>query len=507
MPMRIYGLSGSGIDVDQMVKDMMKARRISYDKVVQQKSQMEWKKEDYNAIYKLAQEFRNSTISSFRHSSSLQPKQVTTSNDGVLTATANADAANVSHSIVVEKLAKGVTLTSSDAIGGNGTLFDKFGYTEANSPLQFTINGKEVSVELTASTTLNDVVKAINNAGAGVKANYDASLDRFYIYSNKTGAEAKVDFTGSSAEGLAFFTDKLKISTATTIGEDAKFKLDGVDLSKSTNNFTISGITYNLKTVSPKDIDGQPISTYVGVEADIEKTIANVKKFVEDYNAFIGALNSEIGEAKYRDFMPLTDEQKADMKEKEIEAWEKKARSGLLRNDSILTSLTSNLRLSFASPISGLTGDYKNASSIGITTDSFINEDGDFVPNYSNNGKLNVNEKELRAALTEDPDIVYKIFGSSGDTNETKGVANRLYDQVYSSLNRLKEQAGLPDAKDTTSFLAERLRDYDDRLYNMDRRIAEMEQRYYKQFDAMEVALSRLTQQNSWLMNMFSGGN
>ena len=205
--------------------------------------------------------------------------------------------------------------------------------------------------------------------------------------------------------------------------------------------------------------------------------------------------------------MPLTDDQKKEMNEKDVEAWEKKARSGLLRHDPILTDLLSGLRSDFSSPISGLTGKYNSVSSIGITTDSFINENGEFVSNLLNNGKLNVNEEELRKALTEDPDIVYKIFGSSGDTKETNGVANRLYDRMYTSMNKLKEQAGIPGAKDTESFLAKRLSDYEQRLDDMERRLAQMQERYYKQFDAMEIAFSKLNQQSGWLLSMVNGGN
>lgn len=600
--MRTYGLSGSGIDVDQMVKDLMKARRASYDTTWQKKTQAEWQKKDYNSMYTLVQDFRNSTVFDFRKTSSLQPKLVTSSNDSVLTATANADAANVSHAVKVSQLADGVKLSSGSAINGSGTLVSQFGYAEG-STLDFKINGQAVSVKITDTTSLYDVASAINKTDAKVKASYDTTLDRFFLYSNKTGSDAQVDFGGSSADGLDFIFNKLKLGTVTnqgmvsnaqlgpdaatkTVGEafgisgnftitvttasgshnisvdgsrnlsaiigdindsldsqiasydtetqkltlkategsgtfsisssdaagrdflinqlkltsygqDAKINIDGVDVTQASNNFTISGVTYNLKSVSTAP-------TNISIQADIDKTIANVKAFVDNYNTMIKAVNTELNEDKYRDFLPLTDAQKADMKDSDIDTWQTKAHSGLLRRDPILTELMNNIRSAFSSPVSGLAGDYRSASSIGITTGKYLDEDGNITTELGNGGRLYVDEKELRKALTEDPDIVYKIFGTSGDTTATKGVANRLYDQMDSSLNKLKDKAGIPGVTDTSSFLAKQLKNYTDNLSTLNLKLNDMQERYYRQFDAMEVALSKINQQSSWLLQQFS---
>ncbi|NLP40636.1 MAG: flagellar filament capping protein FliD [Veillonellaceae bacterium] len=514
MVMRTYGLSGSGIDVDQMVKDLMKARRASYDKVWQQKTQLEWKKKDYNTIYTLTQDLRNNTIFDFRKSASLQPKQVTSTNDAVVSATANADAANVSHSIIVEQLADGVKLSSTGSITtgtSKDTLVNQFGYNAAdNTELNFVVNGKNVNITITDQTTIYDVVSGLNNAGADIKANYDATLDRFYIYSNKTGESAKVDFTGSNSDALEFITDKLKINPNSDgdlvfTGKNAIVEIDGVKLERESNSFQVSGVSYNLKAESYKDPNtGVRTATTININADIEKTIANVKAFVDTYNTYMSALNTELNETKYRDFMPLTDAQKADMKEADIKAWEEKAKSGMLRRDSLLSEIVSSARLNFTNPIEGLTGKYKTASSIGINTGSYVDEDGKLTSDASNGGKLYVDETKLRKALEEDPEIVAKIFGNSGDTAAKQGIANRLYDQLNNSMKKIKDTAGYPNATDTTSSLAKQLEDYDDRLYAMNDRLTQIENRYYKQFDAMEAALNRMNQQSMWLLQQFS---
>ncbi|QDR81941.1 flagellar filament capping protein FliD [Sporomusa termitida] len=607
MVMRTYGLSGSGMDVDQLVKDLMKARRASYDKVWQQKTQVEWKKKDFNTIYSLTEEFRNKTVSDFRKQSNLSPKLVTSMNDAVVSATANGEAANVSHSVIVDRLADGVKLSSSAGITGEGklktSLQAQFGYDEGTS-FNLMINGKEITVD--TSKSLNDVVTQINNAGIDLKANYDATLDRFYLYTNKTGAAANVDFSGTSAEGMDFLFAKLKLGStgslvdtsglvsrtaafdadelakpvtgplsftvktqagtktisldaATSIndflsqlnaeagagtaavdangrivikagsindeftlegddaasksfladtlglvslserGQNASLTLDGVKLEQASNTFTISGVSYNLKSVSYADTAGNPIPTTIEVKSDIDKTIATVKSFIETYNTYLSALNNELSEDKYRDFAPLTDEQKADMKESEIKAWEEKAKSGMLRRDPILTDMVNKLRLSFIEPIAGLSGKYQSAADIGIGTGSYVDDEGNFNSESSLKGKLYVKEDDLRKALEEDPDIVFKIFGTSGDTIATEGVANRVYEQMYGSLQKLQTEAGKANTTDTTSNLAKRLTDYEERLTTMTSRLANIESRYYTQFDAMEAALSKLSQQSLWL--------
>lgn len=503
MVTRTYGLSGSGIDVDSMVKQLMQAQRASYDKVWQQKTQLEWKKTDYNTIYTLTNSFRNSTIFDFRKSASLAPKQVTSTNDMVVSATANADAANVTHSITVTQLADGVKLSSSGSITASGrtkdTLVNQFGLT-VGSTLDFTINGKQITINVGTTTSINDVVSAINNSDAGVKANYDSTLDRFYLYTNKTGAASTIDFTGSTTDGLNFFQNNLKIDTTTRHGQDASFTLDGVALTKDSNNFTISGVSYTLKATSPVDsATSQAIPTTINVQPDIDKTVDAVKNFVADYNTYLAAINKELNADYNRDYLPLTDDQKSQMKDSEISAWEAKAKTGLLRHDSILDSIVTNMRLNFTTPVSGLSGKYRSAADIGIETGSYITSDG-LSSEIDNGGKLYVDEDKLRAALAEDPDAVYKIFGTSGDTIKTEGVANRLYDQLRTSLQSLKDKAGLPDAIDTKSTLYNEIKDYNTRLDNMNDRLKQMEDNYYAKFDAMEEALSKLNQQSSWLL-------
>lgn len=520
MAIRTYGLSGSGMDVDQMVKDLMKARRTSYDKVWQKKTQVEWKKKDLNTLYTLTQDFRTKVVNDFRKQNNLQPKTVSSTNDLVASATANGDAANVTHSLVVKRLAEGVTWSSASNVTAAGksksSLVSQFDDIKVGDTLDFTINGRQIKLDVKADTSMNDVVNKINSAGAGVIANYDATLDRFFLYSEKTGDASGVDFSGSTAKGLDFFGNKLQLGAdlananpadsdyqkkVSRSGLSALVVLDGVEMKQDSNQFQVSSVSYNLKSLSPKDAadPNKYIATQIAIKPDIEKTIANVKAFVEDYNSFLSVYNTELNEDKYRDFMPLTDEQKKEMKDSEITAWEAKAKSGMLRRDPILTQTVDTLRLSFVEPVKGLTGKYRSAVDIGIGTGKYIDGEGNFNSEFKNPGKLYVSDDDLRKALQEDPDAVFKIFGTSADTVEESGVANKLYAQLNTAMSQLKVESGLPDSVDKTSNLAKQLTSYNNQLASMMDNLTAAEERYYKQFNAMETALANLNKQSSWL--------
>jgi len=516
MGIRSYGLSGSGMDVEQMVKSLMEAQRASYNKIWQKKTQLEWKKADYYTIYTSIQEFRN-TVFNYRLTSTTLPKSVSSSAEGVVAATANADAANVSHSIKVTQLAEGARLTSIAGItvenGNKSNINSQLGLElEEGTEIKIKLSngGASTIITLDPSNSIYDFVSAINNSGLGInanglgiKANYDANLDRLFVYTTGSGVNAQIKFEGIDEEGQGTneagmaFLQALKLGfvgedpdnptlSLEAQGKNAKFVLDGMTLEQEKNTFTISGVTYNLKAVGEANLV---------VSSNNDQAIKAVKDFINSYNALLEKINGELKEAVYPKYLPLTDEQKSELSEHQIKEWEELARSGMLRRDTILQDTVYKLRTDISTAISGLAGKYTSLSAIGITT-------GD----YSEGGKLYLNETKLREALENDPDVVYRLFASSGDDWNSQGVAVRLYDTLKSSMDRIRVVAGATPSvsNDTESFLAKQIQDYEKSLDRMDDRLKQIEDRYYKQFDAMELALSKLTQQSNWLVSMFN---
>ena len=480
MTMRLTGISNSGLDTDALVKSLMTAKRAGYDKIGQQKTLAEWKKTDYNTMYKGLNDFRNNTVLNFKMSSSLNSTKAESTDITKVTATANASAASFTHILKVTTLATGASMSSS----GTATWTAPVADTIVN------INGKDIVIQTT--DTANDFASKINNtAGLNIKANYDATLNKFFLYSTDSGSGSKIDLTADFlADGTTPNTGKallagLNLDTSAAVtGTNAEFELDGVkssDLGITGNTFTVSGVKYNLKATGIVN---------VAVSPDTDKVIANVKAFVESYNTMLGAVNTKINEAKYKDFLPLTAEQKADLKDSEITAWEAKAKSGMLKNDPALSTLSYAMRDNFSSPIAGLTGNYTTAASIGITT-------GD----YSEKGKLYLDEDKLRKALEADPQIVQKMFGTDGDTTSKDGIAVRLYDSLQTAIDKIKVDAGTSDSasSDFTRNLGKKIYAYEQTMKDLNSRLKAMEESYYKKFSAMETALSKLNSQSSWL--------
>lgn len=504
MAIRTYGLSGSGMDVDQLVKDVMTARREQYDKVWQKKTQLEWKKTDYNTMYTAIQDFRNTTAFNYRLSSTTNPKIVTSSDENIVTATANSDAANVSRSIKVTQLAEGAKTTSTAKISSQEgaskeSLSTHLGLAEGTFELVISDGTESKTIQVDTTKSIYDFVSDLNKSGLKIKASYDAGLDRFNISSSGTGANVAIDFSQTidseepgAISGREFITEKLKLdidnTTLKATGQDAKVKIDDMELTQANNTFSAFGVTYNLKAEGTAEIR---------IAADNEKAVSAVKDFIEKYNSFMETISKELSEAKYKNYMPLTNEMKSQLSDSQITQWESMAKSGLLRNDSTLQTLITKLRTDVALPISDLGGKYNSLSSIGVTT-------GD----YTEGSKLYLNEGKLREALEADPDVVNKLFGSTGEDRNTQGVAVRFYNTLKLTMDSIKDTAGITGTLDgdTKSTLAKQIKNYESELELMNDRLAQMEERYYKQYNAMEVALSKLSQQSSWMANMFSSG-
>lgn len=487
MANRISNLGPSGMDIEATVKSLMTARRVPYDKMFQNKTLAEWKKASYNTMYNTVSDFRT-TVFNNSLQATMAPKQASSSDEKVATVSAKADAANVGHDLIVTTLASGVKKTSSEAITASGnsktTLASQFGISGTFS-LSIKNGSTTKTIAVDTSKSINELVSSINNAGVDVSASYDATLDRFFLSTKTTGATASLDFTGSDDAAKLFLKNNLKIGDPAVVakGTDAAFTLDGVDLTQSTNTFTISGVSYSLKSTSTSTVK-------VAVSSDIDTTVANVKKFIESYNAMLSKVNTAADETRYKDYLPLSDAQKTEMKEADITAWDLKAKSGMLRNDPILRSLVDGVRSNVSTPVSGISGSYTTASSIGIST-----------LDYSEGGKLYLDENKLRTALTTDSEAVSKIFGATGTTSSSKGIAVRMYDTLKTAMDKIVTEAGITAgvSGDTKSSLAKKINTYTNDMYELNNRLADIEDRYYKQFDAMEVALTKLQNQSSWL--------
>ena len=76
------------------------------------------------------------------------------------------------------------------------------------------------------------------------------------------------------------------------------------------------------------------------------------------------------------------------------------------------------------------------------------------------------------------------------------GVANRLYNKVTSRLKSLESHAGrTADKTDVTSELGKLIQNYQKQMSDFKQLMTSFENNLYKKYNAMEVAISRLSAQ------------
>jgi len=501
--LKIGGLV-SGIDTDSIVKSLMAAQRAPVDKLKQQKQILQWQQEDYREINTSLRSFRDKVFT-VKLQSTFLAKSAVSSNDNAVTANAGTSASQGIYSVTVNQLAEGVLKGSQAALadekntnGTTKTLAEQFGLSGSVS---FTLEGSGGSEEFTFDTstdTIYTVVSKINKASLGITASYDATLNRFFLSTTTTGSSAKIKVTGdtsnflSDSGGTGDNTLKLLLQSETTYsGQDAQFNFgDATDLTSATNTVTVNGITLNLK-------QGGGATSTITVTSNVDSAVSAIKDFVTSYNEIIDKINSKLSETRYRDYSPLTDEQKDEMSKDEIEKWEKFARSGLLRNDTILSGIVTGMRNTMNSSVTGLTA-YSTLSSIGITTGL-----------YSEKGKLYLDEDKLRAALQESPEEVMKLFTNSSDTESEEGLAVRLYNQVNNGISSIAAKAGSNSTYSLVdnSIIGKRLAEIDEEVEEWEDRLDKIEERYWQQFTAMEEAISKMNAQSAWLSQLFSSSS
>ncbi|MFZ3591562.1 flagellar filament capping protein FliD [Bacillus sp. DJP31] len=355
------------------------------------------------------------------------------------------------------------------------------------------------------SESLSSVIGKINNSDAGVTAFYDSFTDKMTLTRKETGNFQGADGTTNSATNdpanheiktsTGFLDDVLQFGSAVeTGGNNAVFTINGLQTERSSNNFEMSGVTFVLK--DKLALTDAPISINIG--NDTNGVFDNIKKFVEKYNEVIGKIQGKTSETYYRDFLPLTDEQREELSDKQQEQWEEKSKSGLLRRDSLLSSTLSKLRSDFYSPLSNTSVDskYNQLTSIGITTS----------PNYLEGGKLYIDEAKLKKAIEESPDSIEKLFTSTGLTDSENGIAQRLYNSIDRSMKKITERAGSSLSSISNFTIGNNLRNIDSQINRFEDRLVRVEDRYWRQFGAMESAISRSNQQSAYLMNAFGSG-
>ena len=262
----------------------------------------------------------------------------------------------------------GIAPGATSTIGSSTKLKDLFGSSQPSGDFTFTINGKDFT--LSEDATVGQFMDEVNKANVGVKISYSSFADSFTMEATSSGAGFDISYS-DGAGGL--LTQIFGSNPTKVTGEDAVVYIDGVKTTRSSNTFTVNGITMELTKADPNE------EIVIGTTRDVDSIVEGFTEFIKDYNAMLDKLNGYMDEdAEYKDYAPLTDAQKKEMSDREIELWEEKAKTGLVRRDSTVQAFLSEMRsIMYTTPEDSDIALYN----IGIETG-----------NYKDKGKLVLNE-------------------------------------------------------------------------------------------------------------------
>lgn len=512
MVMRVGGLA-SGMDIDALVEKLMMAEKAPLDKLYQNKQKYEWQRDSYRDVNKQLKAFDESIQKNVIYKKDMYQRTATSSNSAVSATPTSASNGQTLSIDSVNKLAKAGTGVGTIAANtAKTTTMAELGAVAAGSTTSISLNVLQNDgtmkaidpIEITGEDTIESVIGKLKNK-AGINAFYDEKSGQIALSSKATGKGESItytipDVTGSTPgrevtsnasvvlgdQASENFFSKLGFSGGkglVTGGENAEVTINGATIERTSNTFEIDGFNVTLNHTTSNT--GQPIT--LTAKTDVDNMVDKIKAFVETYNGLVESLSGLTKEQKYRDYAPLTDEQKKDMEEKEIELWEEKAKSGLLRGDSIIQGALSKMRSNMYStgPVSNKDMDmlYK----IGIDTSK----------EYKDNGKLVIDEDKLREAIEKDSDAVYELFSG---TTDNPGIATKIRTTIKEVTADIEEKAGRSTMVNAQFGLGRTLEDVEDRISNWKRKLKDIEDRYWKQFTAMETAINKANQQSSMFM-------
>ena len=319
---------------------------------------------------------------------------------GILSATVSSTASNVSHSIIVQKIAQPESITSTS----QGSATAALGYTGVfNIGLS---GGGSSPITVGPTDTLQTIATSINNTTgtSGVSASVVPDISGGFTLV-LTGTTPDKTITTSVTSG----TDVLQsLGVTDNVGafpniaqpaQAAKISVDGTVITSPTNTVTgaISGVTLNLNSANPG------ITINLGVVPDTSGVGTAVKNFITAYNAL-------------NDFITSNEKVNADGTV---------SSSSPLFGDGTLRSVSSALS-------SAISGSYGNASlisigALGISLDS--NNDLSITDQTTFNNQLASNLSGVQALFA---------------TNVSKGTKG-LADTLYNAISAYSQPGGIID--------------------------------------------------------------
>lgn len=499
---RMTGLS-SGLDTQSLIADLSKAHKTRVDNAKKKQTKAEWKKEAWSSLNTKIFNFYKDALSTFKSSGTYNAKKVNGSLSGVKI-TAGNGAVTGSHSVKVLSNASAQMWTgnkiaelddSGETVTG-GTKLTDLGIA-ANTVIK--VNDQDITV--TEDMTLSGLTQEMGKKG--INANFDANQGRFYLSSKTAGTEftVSVDDDGTAlqklgldfpevAEGEEKMSDGYKIPSS-----KAMIEYNGVKYESENGTFNINGLTIEVNA-SGDDLPQKKSQSFV-VDMDVDSIYDKVKGFVKEYNSLITEMNKLYDAPSSKGYEPLTSDEKEAMSEEEVKNWETKIKDSLLRRDSTISTLLSSMRttLNKTVEVTGAGGTHSyGLASFGITTGTYTEKGQLHIAGNSEDSDYADQDDKLKAAIMADPDAVIKTFTTLG---------NEMYSNLQKAMKGTEMSSALTFYNDKQ--MDEEIRTYKKDVKTLQEKLQADEDKYYKQFSAMETAMAKFQSQQTYISQLFGG--
>jgi flagellar hook-associated protein 2 len=316
-----------------------------------------------------------------------------------------------------------------------------------------------------------------------------ASLDE-----NSQDYKDAVSALATKAMTAASVLSSNSAGTATKMdGQDSIIKLNDVEYKGSSNSLEVNGITVNALAVTG---DGDDNAITITTATDTQGIYDKIKDFLTEYNSIINEMCKLYNADSSSGYDPLTDDEKEEMSDSEVEKWETKIKDSLLRHDSTLNSVMTSMTNAMAKSIK-INGKNYSLSSFGISTLGYLNSaenenyayhiDGD-EDDSNTSGKTD----KLMAAISSDPDTVTSFF---------QQLTSNLYDAIGSKMKSTSLSSIYTIYNDKQ--MDTQYKEYTTLISEWETRISDKEEYYYNKFSTMESSLATLNNTQSSLSSYF----
>jgi flagellar hook-associated protein 2 len=435
---------GSGLDINTIVGVLVDAEKLPKEAVFDKKEKTIDAKVSGIGTLKSALSTFQDALEKLKDGNNINQKTVSTGDSKFLTATADKTAQTGSYNIKVEQLATvhkvaGTNVTDSTATVGQGSL-------------DLSVNGQSFSVSVGAGDSLEDLAKSINDAtdNVGVTATIITSDagSRLVLNSDVEGTDNKITLVANDTVGTGL-NDMFGGANLTEL-QEAKpsiIYVDGQKLTSQSNEIkgAVTGLTLNLT-----DADVNTSST-VKIELDKEGIKENITSFVDAYNSLMKSVDK--------------------MSSYDVE----KETAAALQGDSMIRSIESQARNLISSRVT-VEGETVALYDIGITADRY--------------GKLSIDSTKLDKVIDNDISSIEGLFST-----ETTGIAVKL--DVF--VEGYVKTGGLIDSRNN-AYTSDKARLEDQReVFAL--KMEQLQDRLFKQFNAMDLVVGQLNQQAGGIIN------